>query len=162
MVEPLLALAPPPPPDIVFSVGLDDLCLSGVVATDGSSLEGSTGPCAIAGWSAVTGKQCGIYGPLPFVDQSILAAEIWGARMFVKYSVGGERLIVDNGTLHNGLFAGRAWGVWGLRPLCHLWRALWDALDEAELVPSEGVGLGCLAITKGKATALPLKKRLLD
>ena len=92
-------------------------------------------PC---GWATVQVDESGkliraCYGLLPFVRQSILAAELWAILQLLQNLDPRERwhtMAVDNATALNGLRKGQRYCTAAARPCAHIWRMIWHEVED--------------------------------
>jgi hypothetical protein len=98
----------------------------GYGATDGAALRNHLEPIRLCGWAAVlcsaTGAMLAVtYGTLPFPVPTILLAELWGFFQYMRQSVAGAVIGVDNKQLFDGLLrGGNLLHCWGQMLPAHL------------------------------------------
>ncbi|CAK0894942.1 unnamed protein product, partial [Prorocentrum cordatum] len=132
---------PTPPDEYQWGDPDGEMVLSGWVATDGCVLspdveEISTGGFAAITWSAE--KKCEIqslFGAVPVARPTSAHCEIWAVYQAVKHSVGLVGLLLDSKQVVQGLLAGKEFCVNSEQITAHLWKLVWDALEDQCLIP---------------------------
>ncbi len=129
--------APEPPADGSFAwvVQPSEGTVGGTIYTDGSLIDGPSGPLARLGWAFVVLDAHGnvaasACGTPPSWVRGIAGAEAWALLMAARHAAPGTGFRCDNKGVVDGLRRGSAWALGPERPHARVWALLLTYFDD--------------------------------
>ncbi|CAK0811655.1 unnamed protein product [Prorocentrum cordatum] len=136
---------PTPPDEYQWGDPDGEMVLPGWAATDGRVLSPDVEEISTAGFAAITwcdekkSEIQSLFGAVPVARPTSAHCEIWAVYQAVKHSVGLVGLLLDSKQVVQGLLAGKDLCVNSEQITAHLWKLVWDALEDQGLVPGESL-----------------------